>query len=825
MISGLKLTKKNAFVLLLVTSLLILIANVNTLVAYAVSSKEVSVTLASNVTAKLYSAQIMTQNNAKLAAVTIEIANNSTQSLSLIDYWAKIKTKAGKTFQTKLKESDKAKENVLAKSTTYLTYYASVDSTIKYSDLVIDLIEWDFSAANYERRLGTLSTPNNSAGETSTNSTKSILYGDIPLKIGIKQSALYTDATFGHLTLNVMIENQGFTKNDLSRLRMFVQSDDNQVFTLDTTRVNAESISSKETKIVAVQANIPKAELNHKYTLIVAEWDETGKMNIPIGMFAMTKLVNTTATQPDMEKLTYIDGKAVNISVSNSSVSLVENSENLTTTVTLENAGNTKLTASNLAFYVKTMEGYLYPITKSEEGAITLLPKIKTTIEVSGQIPSESVLKTSEIIVMTTAENSADTFLANFVIKTDGTQESSGPEKMYNGIQIKQTSLNRIPYDLMDLIVAEFSLTNTTATAKSKINLQGYFKIDGVKLDSSAAKIVTLDELTTIGPNQTYNVLAYMEVPYNQITNKIEFVMQENLGQQNVKSIYQFSRNTLSEPINVTANKGYEITSLGKRSQVRFLQSNVYKGTTSDFFYAELEYTNKERRAIAPAQLAGYIENQDGSVINVELSEYKERIQPNGKIIISAWVQMPRGFEENRLKFYFGEAFTLSDDNASESAAKAVVRPVLANVVVKEIDVKSEFKDLSISNYLLNIRNIYVTVDLPDGITADGINLSFDYDLVKNDSVYPNAEDQKLLVEFIDHGSSKLTYTQEISLESKENESLTIGKDLKKTLKFNESGLFHKTVMKEATINIYKVFKGNKMLLATRDVKWYTRTP
>ena len=105
--------------------------------------------------------------------------------------------------------------------------------------------------------------------------------------------------------------------------------------------------------------------------------------------------------------------------------------------------------------------------------------------------------------------------------------------------------------------------------------------------------------------------------------------------------------------------------------------------------------------------------------------------------------------------------------------------------------------------------------------------MAFDYDLIKNDAVYPNAEDQKLFIEFIDHGKNRLTYTKELSFDSKEmkDDTLLVGKALEKTITFNESGLYLKTDMNNVTINNYKDFKENKMLLATRDVKWFTRTP
>lgn len=794
-------------------------------VVQAATIQQATVTIATNVTAKMHNVQLIAQDKVKLASFTIEITNNSSSRLSLLDYWAKIKTKSGKTFQTRIKEMDKTKEQVPAKGRTYITYYAHVDLNTKYSDLALDLIKWNFNSSNYEQKLGTLNTPANQTGEIAAFSYKPILFNDLQVRTGIKQYMLYTDSTSAYVTFQLFMQNQGIQKLDLSTLRLFLQSDNNQIYALDTTSLAAKSLQPKESNVYSLQTVIPKAELNRKFSIIIAGWEETGKVNIPAGMLAMPQLKQSVALQPEKNRLTFIQGKPVNVSISNSYVSISENKQMLSTQIGLENISTSKIDVSNLEFYVKTKDGYLYPLKQKTEGSINILPKIKQTVELEGQIPDLAQLSTSTVVVMSKEEGvSNNALLAVFkVVAEDEKPAVSGPVATYSDYHIEQTSMQRIPMDLTDLIVTEFKITNKSKAAKAKLPLIGQFIIDGVKMDAANTKIVVLDELTTIGPNQSYNVLAYTEIPYNQSTNKIELLLTEKVNDTSSKTIHQFSLKEWTTSELISGNSPYTITSVGKRAEVQFIKSAVIKGTTSDFFYSELEYTNKESRAITPAQLAGYIQNEEGSVINVNFSEYKERILPDGKLVLSAWVSIPKSFGGSNLNFYFGESFKLA-----EGEKTAVVKPVYTPVVNRELPVKNDFTNLSISNYLLSMRNVYATISLSDGVNADGISLSFDYDLVENANAYPSAEQHKLLIEFVDDGASRATYSQELTFDAAEmkEDTLKVGERLRKTVVFKDSSIFLKTNMEGYTINIYNVFQGNKMLLATKEgMTWFKSMP
>ncbi|REK69549.1 hypothetical protein [Paenibacillus paeoniae] len=787
--------------------------------AATATSKKPTATIASNIQAILYDAQLVTQEQGKLASFTIAIQNDSSASLQLLDYWAKIKSKSGKTYPTKLKEADKTKVTAPSKGTTYLTYYASVDKDSKLADLSIDLIKWDFSSANYERTLGTLNA--SGTGATASYGVKEMLFGANKLKGQVKQYTLYQDSQYGYLTIDYSLENLSLSSVDLTSVNYFAQIDGGSVFAFDKNTSNI-TLKARETKMITLSVAIPLKNLSSKFSLVLSTAEEQSKTNLPIGVFDLPALKPTVAVKPNVTKALYLGGNTLNITAGDSFVSLAANHEQLSTQFVLENTSSTKLPLPALEFYLKTKEGYLYPLTRDSDAEVVLLPKIKQSIQLSGQIPNSGILKTSEIVVFykNGGEDSKSSFLSNFAVavKTQ-TGEQSSAVAQYSGYEVRQESIQRTPNDLADLIVAEFTFKNTTAQAKSKLLLSGHFIIDGVKVDPSKSTIVVLDDVTTIGPGQSYKVVAYTEVPYTQVTSKIEFVMFEtDKDKKNEKQIHVFYVDSPTQAKQLGSNEAYQITSLGKRAEVKFVKSALYKGASSDFFYAEVEYTNKERRAINPAQLAGYVQNQTDSIIGLTFSEFKEKVMPNGKVVLSAWTKVPRNFEKDKISFYFGEAFKLGND-----AGSAVIKPVFTDYVLKEIEVAKNLKNIEFMNNVLDIKSTVAIVQASDGFAIDSVKLSFNYDLTPNtDSDRAYAEEHKIIVEFVDNDYKQMTFSKELSL-GKDNlkDELVVGKNLKKEFLFQNDIVNHKNDYgKGYTINVYDSFQGFKTLIASQNMQW-----
>src|SRR5690606_34835198 len=136
-------SRKSLILILSLTLMLLCIPNVK---ADGLSNQ--SVTVASDISVSLYDVESMKNETGQIFAFTLEFKNNSSSSLPLIDYWARIKGKSNKSYVTKLIEADKTKQIVPSKGTTYLTYYTNAEASASLNDFQINIIKWDFSVSS-----------------------------------------------------------------------------------------------------------------------------------------------------------------------------------------------------------------------------------------------------------------------------------------------------------------------------------------------------------------------------------------------------------------------------------------------------------------------------------------------------------------------------------------------------------------------------------------------------------------------------------------------------------------------------------------------------
>ena len=120
-----------------------------------------------------------------------------------------MKTKSGKTFKSTITEGDKAKTTVAPKTTQYITYYTVVDNQTTINDLSFEVVKWDFSQANYERKLGVIRYPANTTDRIAAFKDTVMLYNSNKIKGAIKQSFMTKDANSAYLTINFLLENVG----------------------------------------------------------------------------------------------------------------------------------------------------------------------------------------------------------------------------------------------------------------------------------------------------------------------------------------------------------------------------------------------------------------------------------------------------------------------------------------------------------------------------------------------------------------------------------------------------------------------------------------
>lgn len=773
-----------------------------------------TVTLKSNVSVTLFDAQLLKQDSGKVAFFTLEINNNSNQSVALIDYWARIKS-GSKSFVTKLIEDDKGKEIVPANTTTYLTYYANVDQAIQLNQLAVDVIKWDFNSSNYEIILGSLKFSNN--GVTSYQKSKQVLIGKQKLEITANQYTMYRDQKYGYVNIELNVKNLSSSTLNMNDIQYQAVVADSKIYTVSPSYSELQ-LKANESKKVMVSLSLPIEDLNKDIVVQGMKKSEGSTVAIPLINMQLPILSDTPALAINKIKSVQINGNTIQITADKSSVSINDNRTTFTTKLTLENVNSAAIDMPSIRYYVKTKDGYLYPLSLEENSAKNILPKIKQSIELSGQIPSESVLATSQLVMFLEEENSAvKNFLGNFKIvvsnNSSNTPSDNGSvSSVYEGFKIEQVSLQRTPNDDMDMVIAEFKITNNTQSTQAKLNLSGQFILDGVRLSAESTHIKEIDSVLTLAPGASYNVIAYTQIPYTQNAKKFGFRMNEVTVDKGTKYINTFAVNGLLPATLLASNQLYEMNGVGGNAEVSFVKANIYNGVQTDLFYAELEYTNLEKRSAVPKELTGYIMNSKGDLINVDISHYEEKLLPGGKVVLSVWTTIPKSYEKSQLEFYFGQALKLE-----ESKQLAVVKPVYTQYIIKDKVINDQFNKLEFMQYDLDLMYFTALLASSNDMEIDMIDMDIDYSLALRQNASQYTDEHTILVEYEDIETPRIIFSKEFKFSGEEasGNQLKLGNFQKVNMNYTNKLVSMKN-FNNYKVNVYDVFKGHKLLLGTK---------
>lgn len=779
-----------------------------------VAQAATAVNLSSGVTVSLYDAQIVKDESGKLVAYTLIIQNNSSKSVQLIDYWAKIKGGNNKAYITKLITEDKAKKVVIPNSSTYLTYYAYVDDKEQLTDLKIDIIRWDFGVNNYESVVGQIKSADN--GVTTYKKAEELIVNKSSLNMLVSSYKMYSDEKYSYLNVDLSMRNKSNTTVDMKAVSYYLSDGKGTLIPL-VSSVADLTLKPQERKTILLSTTVAKNFAKENASIVVMYKDEEGGLSLPRITFGLPVLKDTVASKANTATSYQVDGSEIAVTVKDSTLNYSTTNTKLKTKITLENKSSSKLSIPGFEYFIKTEKGYLYPLLPAEGTDTNLLPKIKKDIELEGEMPSDIDLKKSQFVLFLREKDSTNSyFLGNFKISIGSGSVETKPASnsvTYQGNFVEQVSLQRIPNGVKDLLIAEFKVTNKGTKAQAMLKVNGQFEIDGVKLAPEATKVINLDGLLAIAPNQSYRIITYTEIPYIQSANNIVFNMNEQ-ATEGVKKIHQFKVSAMTKAKLLGSNESYKIDTLGSRGEVTVIDSQIYSGKQTDMFFAQLQYENKEQRSAMPSKLKGYIENSNQDIIDLNVKNYESKILPNGKVVLSVWAVIPKNYEDTKLNLYIGESVAGAAAEGAAEVANVIINPVYTQHIFKEAPIATDFSKLSFMNYDVSLYSFYAQLDTSQGFIPDTIKVGFNYDIVARENAPAYSDAQSIVVEYVDPTNSLAKFSQVFPIGDGAEGSLAVATRQKKEFSYTNSAL---QAINPGTyqINIYAQYQNHKKLIAT----------
>jgi hypothetical protein len=769
---------------------------------------------------------ILAGDEDKTVTFTITVKNGEDTELQFIDYWVRLTNAIGAKYTINLFPEDKDKNRIAPRSTLDFHFYAKVNNATELKDLKFSFIQWDFSASNYERKLGEISIPATYSDVTPVQVKRLVPVLGTSLKTAVTRVAVKKNDENYLVTVYYSMENVGLKSVKLPVFAFDIHTSEGYIYPLDAAVLKDLSIAPRVKKEVQLNATIPISVLPQNWTLLITKEDATVK-TLPVANYALPQPTDDSAGEITDESVRLIDisGTSVGTSISRASVSKTETNYLANIFFSFANNGAKAVTLPNYLFNVKTKEGLIYPLVAAGLKDISLNPRESKEFQLTVSIPVSVDVEELELqLIQPSAVGVDSSFnypIASYKVPQSRAQEVSiGAEYPYtnkNGsYSAKLTSIQRLPWEDQDIISAEISINNKGATSAPPIKLQGYYLLDGnIKVD---ANLLELDNLISLPTKGSSNYVLMSKIPYTSQFSNLKLVLQEKTSDKDSETIVEFSGNAdLMALPTIAKGENYKLLNVGKSSELRVTNLYTYQGTTKDLYYLELNMKSLEKRFTSGSKLAAYLKTKDDLYFPTTIPELTQKISPGGRAVLGIWAELPQGFAAGDFELMIGLADTTTTGSGDTKVTNVDGYYRVAKMVLPDENttVKSTLTGLVIEPYTFDIGNFKSV------LSSDPFNVNFDITKTEYSSSSPElgANSHKLVVEITD--SLANNYEKSIDLEK----DLKLGKnalsipitfaDLNKGTEFVNANY-----SKAYAIKVYDEFKGYRRLLGSSTAKW-----
>lgn len=663
------------------------------------------VKLKENVHANVKNLLIAPSDSLQVVSLTLTIENNSNSEINLIDYWVNISTKAGAKLT--VQNANPSLSKVPAKSKVDIIYYSNVSSSVKLSDLVVKVIQWDFTVSSYTRVLGEIPIPNRYDPIVPAGTGATLTMDNVQASLFIKQAVIGQSDTFYRPQINLSISNSGNQSIVLPDYQFYVMTKNNILYPLPITNLKGTIIDPLMEKEFELSTNISNKINTEGLRLVVMLPINEGKGKIPLAIFNLPK-------------------------------------SNITTGEEL---------------------GKFYTFSNSK---------------------------------------------GNYSIRLD--------------------SLNRLPLEDDDLIIANLTIANTNKETLPTPTLSGKFVFNG-SIEKSAS-LSENNKIIAIQPGKNIQIQLVGKVPYTFEISKLKLYIQQKEtggnGSEEPLNLVAFDHNSnFNEIKRVNANVGFKIDDVGYRSSVKVRNISMYSGVAANVLSAQIIIENNEKRNAMMQKLAGYFEKKDGTVYPATFEYIDEKIAPGGSAIINAWTTVPDLVDTKDISLIVGKAIveTGTPTNGNEPTKEQLVgyaKPY-SFILPSYDEVQQNLQDIDLLSYKLSISRIATQIWFQE----KQVKFNFDYTLAQDLLKKSNTKDHKIIIEIQD-ADPKSVFRKEFSLPgstassaSEDTAQFKVGTHTAEIVWSNLELVNLITTLKDFQLNIYyQIAPGYKALIATQKLPW-----
>ncbi|PZE22607.1 hypothetical protein [Paenibacillus xerothermodurans] len=535
-----------------------------------------------------------------------------------------------------------------------------------------------------------------------------------------------------------------------------------------------------------------------------------------------------------------IDMVGTEVKTSVKKVFTTKNDENYSPTVVLnmENVGNRAAAVPAYQYLLRTNEGYMYPLDAKKDKELVINPQVNEEIELSGSVPvTVSTEGWQLIIVQEAAEPKINIPIAYFQLPalSDLGEVATGVEHNFSNedgtYTARLNSFQRVPFEDQDILNANITLINKGSEALPIPELTGYYMLDdAVKVE---AQLIKTDKTIGLAKGAEASFQFVGKMPYTYQFSTVKLVLEEKTGEDETEELLEFAQSSelLGIPY-MNVGEIYKVSSLGRNASYSVRSVTTYPGDTVDIFTVQMDATNLEQRFSDVSKLVAQLKAPDGTVYPATIAEIKNKVSPDATALLFLSTTLPKGLPTTNMNVMIGEAVTEDRYTGAEDKPDAYVNAAAFWLPAEDTTVKDNLLDVDLLPYSISINRINTW------LSKDQLKLTFDYELKKQLFSEANMEGRKLVIGFEDEMGNK-SFTREFDfkdfeapdatesdVQSDENiNKLRLGKHVAvKLIESDQDLIFNMETLKTYKVSIYDSFQGQKKLLASKKIDWFSTT-
>ncbi len=577
----------------------------------------------------------------------------------------------------------------------------------------------------------------------------------------------------------------------------------------------------------AVNDSVQLGELGFRIT----KWDYTSAdLETTVGEIRFPDAAEALWAPVSGGKTVQLSAMPVELNVTAWSALVNDNYTSPKLTLRMTNKGKTSIRIAGYQYALRTSNGAMYPLDiVLNADKQSLQPDVPLELQLrANQLPLSAGTDSWDLVMTQPFALATDTKInfpiASLRISTDPKAlPELGGVVMYTNAEgtyaFKADKVDRLPWEDQDILSAEVSLSHNQSVALPFPELKAYFELDGgSKVD---AKVIKLDRSVGVPPSESVHVKLVGKIPYTYPFASAKLVVQEKKSETATEEIAQFQlpESKIVLPL-LAFGQSQSITGSGRSTSFSPREINTYTDGASNLLEVQVEVSNLEKRSNMIPRLTAFFKTADDALYPTRVREVKQKLNPQGKALLSFSTKLPKDLDVQSLRLVIGESVTEQRLSGTDDKAEAYINAVQMELPLENTTVSPTLKELVFYPYTISLSNMNTWLD------RNTLRINFKYKLTKDSFYETNTEGSKLIIQFVD-SKGKVDIDEVFYLETapeEEDKRLKLGEFDYRITKQDDSLIFKIESLKQYQMNIYHEFQGKRKLLGSQTMDWFGTT-